>query len=100
MSARDRDLAARAADLARREADAQPAARRTVGTPRSAPVRITTDLSPLPYRELVAFAAELAQELGVARVTHSDVIRSLVEMLQDPAIAAQVSESVATRFSR
>lgn len=101
MNARNRnDLAARAADAAQRGAESQPAPRRAGTVPRSVPVRITTDLSPLSYRELVSFAAELAQELGVARVTHSDVIRSLVDMLQDPEIAAHISESVATRFSK
>lgn len=105
MSSKD-NLAARAQRLQqRREPAAEPATPnsdrptatgRTAAAPRVKPVRVTTDLSPQAHRALTAFTAELAQELGVARVAHSEVIRALLAELEtSPELRAAVTSRLA-----
>lgn len=54
------------------------------GPVRVKPVRLTVDLSPSDYEELRDWAYQ-------ARMSHSDVLRALVRLLQsDPSVAQQV----------
>jgi hypothetical protein len=48
---------------------------------RAAPIRITADLPPQHYRELIHYAADLAVELGRVKVPHVQVVRALVAEL-------------------
>lgn len=50
---------------------------------RTTPVRITTDLGPQLYKELTEFSQEAAIASGRARVPHSEVVRALIQQLQD-----------------
>lgn len=107
MSRPSADFSARIEQVSRRNADGDselPERPRHVGvtaqsnrprTPRTKTVRITTDLSPRSYRQLMAFCADLADQLGVARVTHSDIIRTLVSVLTtDSELQRNVEEKM------
>jgi hypothetical protein len=62
---------------------------------RTKTVRITTDLSPRDYRELVNFCLEAAGDTAVARVPHSVVIRLLLERLsRDRTLRLELVEQV------
>ncbi len=95
------DLAARAQRLRqRREPAVETAAakgdrtapdNRTAAVPRVKPVRVTTDLPPQTHRALTAMSVDLAQQLGVARVPHSDIVRALLAELEtDPQLQRKV----------
>jgi hypothetical protein len=78
--AKDRELrkAQMAAAAARRaEPNARPAGRTAI---RSKPVRITLDLSPELYRELIGWADSAAVELGVPRVSLADAMRAMIRV--------------------
>jgi hypothetical protein len=80
---RERELrkAQMAAAAARRaEPDAPPAGRTAI---RSKPVRITLDLSPELYRELIVWADSAAIELGVPRVSLADAVRAMIRVTAD-----------------
>jgi hypothetical protein len=80
---RDRELrkAQMAAAAARRaEPDAPPAGRTAI---RSKPVRITLDLSPELYRQLIVWADSAAIELGVPRVSLADAVRAMIRVTAD-----------------
>ena len=80
---RDRELrkAQMAAAAARRaEPDARPAGRTAI---RSKPVRITLDLSPELYRELIMWTDSAAIELGVPRVSLADAVRAMIRVSTD-----------------
>ena len=80
---RERELrkAQMAAAAARRaEPNARPAGRTAI---RSKPVRITLDLSPEMYRELVMLADSAAIELGVPRVSLADAVRTMIRVTAD-----------------
>ena len=80
---RERELrkAQMAAAAARRaEPDAPPAGRTAI---RSKPVRITLDLSPELYRELIVWADSAAIELGVPRVSLADAVRAMIRVTTD-----------------
>jgi hypothetical protein len=69
--------------------------------PRTKPVRITTDLSPVAYRRFRAWLGETADDLGVANISGSDVVRLLVDQLvDDPGLAAAVRAELARRQRR
>lgn len=81
-----------------------PARGRADGPPyvRTKPVRITTDLAPNEYRNLVACCSALANELGRARVSHSEVIRGLIALLETDealgtALASRLRDQAAER---
>jgi len=57
---------------------------------RSNPVRVSVDLDPAQYRELVAWCASAAAETGQPRITNAAVIRALVEALADTGISARI----------
>lgn len=80
---KDRELrkAQYAAAAARRaEPDARPAGKTAI---RSKPVRITLDLSPELYRELIGWADEAAIVLGVPRVSLADAVRAMIRVTAD-----------------
>lgn len=76
-----------AADRLRRGGPAVQEARAVSGGVRVKPVRITVDLDPTDYDTLRDFA-------HVERMTHTDVMRSLVRLLSDATVAQQVRASV------
>lgn len=67
---------------------------------RSRPVRRTVDLSPTHHRKLADWCSETAVELGVARVTGQDVLRSLVaRLLTDETLARKIRADLAEDFA-
>ena len=83
MAQRERDLrkAQMAAAAARRaEPNAGPAGRTAI---RSKPVRITLDLSPELYRELIVWTDSAAIALGVPRVSLADAVRAMIRVAAD-----------------
>jgi len=77
---RDRDLrkAQMAAAAGRRaEPNARPAGRTAI---RSKPVRITLDLSPELYRELIGWTDSAAIALGVPRISLADAVRAMIRV--------------------
>jgi hypothetical protein len=80
---RERDLrkAQMAAAAGRRaEPNAGPAGRTAI---RSKPVRITLDLSPELYRELIMWADSAAIAMGVPRVSLADAVRAMIRAAAD-----------------
>ncbi|WP_369335628.1 hypothetical protein OG559_31055 (plasmid) [Micromonospora sp. NBC_01405] len=63
--------------------------------------RITADLSPLEYRALTRVLADLAEMIGVHKVTTVDLIRSMVDELGEDLRqgAGPVVERVADRLA-
>lgn len=99
-----KNLAARAARINQRPSapEADPAEEAAAKAPaarpaviRADPIRVTTDLAPQSYRALIGFCADLAAQLGRAKVAHTIVIRELVAQLEaDKELQAAVAESV------
>ena len=111
------DMKARAAALANRKTTTQsaqvsqdapdvvaetPAARAPQrSAPRAKPVRVTTDLAPQSYRALLAYCAEMAEDLGRAKVPHVEVIRALIsELNANPDLQATVRQAVTKQLSK
>ena len=66
---------------------------------RTAPVRITVDLSPVDHRNLKRWCDDTALTLGRASIAGADVVRVLLDRLHsDPALAQQVIASLAQRI--
>jgi|GEM_PF-2671738 len=66
----------------------QPAKGRSIsGGVRVKPVRVTVDLEPSDYDALREFAHK-------ARMSHADVLRALVSLLQEAGVAQQVRQYV------
>lgn len=62
---------------------------------RATNVRRTVDLAPAHHAELDAWCAETARQLGRARVTGQDVLRTLVaELLRDETTARKVRKAL------
>lgn len=60
--------------------------------PRAKPVRLTIDVEPQAYQALRLLVIDLGAELGAARVTHSDVVRALLDSANDdPAVRAALT---------
>lgn len=76
-----------AADRLRRGGPAVQEARAVSGGVRVKPVRVTVDLDPTDYDDLREFAHR-------ARMTHTDVLRALVKLLENTDVAQQVRSSV------
>lgn len=75
---------------------------RTVATPvqkvRTAPVRITVDLSPVDHRNLKQWCDNTAEQLGRASIASAEVVRLLLDQLHaDPALAQAVTAGLAQR---
>ena len=62
------------------------AAQAGAGPVRVKPYRLTVDLEPADYEHLRDWAHQ-------ARMSHSDVLRALVKLLDDPSVAQQVRSS-------
>jgi hypothetical protein len=63
---------------------AQPPAGRTIsGDARVKPVRVTVDFDPAVYDQLRQWAF-------AERMSHADVLRALVTLLEDPSVAKRV----------
>ena len=78
---REQRKAQMAAAAARRATpDAHPAGRTAI---RSKPVRITLDLSPELYRQLIAWADSAAVTLDVPRVSLADAVRAMIRVADD-----------------
>jgi hypothetical protein len=69
-----------AAAARRAEPGAGPAGRTAI---RSKPVRITLDLSPELYRELIGWADAAAVTLGVPRISLADAMRAMIRVSAD-----------------
>lgn len=63
--------------------------------------RVSLDLLPNDYKFLKEFSGALATEHGVSRVTHADVLRAAVGLMQsDPELRAQISNSVGDQLEK
>lgn len=72
-----------------------PRASSSSSKPRVKPVRRTVDLPAAHHAELDAWCAETARQLGRARVTGQDVLRTLVaELLRDETTARKVRKAL------
>lgn len=67
------------------------------GTPESAPavrtkpIKTTVDLQPVEHRQFRRWCEETADELGLPAVASSEVVRVMIQLVQeDPALAARV----------
>lgn len=71
---------------------------RSSGAVRVRPVRITTDLGATQHRALKDFCDELASGAGLARVPGSEVVRALLDQLQeDPDLKQAISDEIIRR---
>jgi hypothetical protein len=73
-----------AAAAGRTEPAAAPPGRTAV---RARPVRITTDLTPELHREVTRWTAAAADDLDVARLPVSDVVRAMIRFVLDDTTA-------------
>ncbi len=64
---------------------------------RADPIRITADLPPQHYRELIGYAAGIASDLGRAKVAHVQVVRALVAELAE---SDDLQRRIATRVEQ
>jgi len=81
-----------AAAGARTEPGARPAGRTAV---RTAPIRITVDLSPPDYQRLSDLAADIGRQAGIPRLALAKFIRALIETAgSDPAVTEAVSRTI------
>jgi hypothetical protein len=64
----------------RSQPDPRPAGRTAI---RSKPVRITLDLSPELYRQLIQWTDSAALALGVPRVALADAVRAMIRVTAD-----------------
>ncbi|PPF54619.1 hypothetical protein C5C13_13395 [Clavibacter michiganensis] len=64
---------------------------------RADPIRITADLPPQHYRELITYAAGVASDLGRAKVAHVQVVRALVAELAE---SGDLQRRIATRVEQ
>jgi hypothetical protein len=70
-----------AAATRRTEPNAAPAGQTAI---RSKPVRITVDLTPEAYRQLSAWTADTAADLGYVKYPIADVVRAMIAALGNP----------------
>lgn len=89
------ELAARAAAVAAPAAEPDPA---TEGprVPRTRPVRVTVELSPMEHKLLRRWCADTSADLDLPVVAGAEVFRALLSlMLDDPEVAEQVRAELA-----
>ena len=89
----DDEFSSRLEALSRRPAR-RPA--REVGV-RSKPVRVTVDLAPQTHRMLAAYCEQLSQEIHAPRVTQAQVLRALIERLENDARVRDAVLKIVTR---
>ena len=94
MSAKD--LAARAAAVGSpRPRTTAPKVAAEPASIRTKPVRLSTDISPNAYRDLNAYCAEVAAQVGKARIAHTLVLRKLIDALHtDSRLREQIADAV------
>ena len=91
MSTSKDALAERSANALSRKKSDKPAA----VAPTSKPVRLSVDIDPDPYRQLVSWCQDVALAVGRVRVNHVWVLRAVIaEMLEDKELQAKVIERV------
>ncbi|GAA5170841.1 hypothetical protein GCM10023321_68560 [Pseudonocardia eucalypti] len=89
------DLAARAAAVAGGTAPADPEA--AARAPRTRPVRVTVELSPMEHKALRQWCAQTSADLDLPLVAGAEVFRALLSLMRtDPAVA----EAVRTELNR
>ena len=87
---RRRDLATRAAAVAAHTGGEQPRDPST-RAPRTRPVRVTVELSPLEHKALRTWCAQTSAELDLPLVAGAEVFRALLHLMSStPALAEQV----------
>ncbi|MGH3924837.1 MAG: hypothetical protein ACRDTT_18580 [Pseudonocardiaceae bacterium] len=75
--------------------------RQRLQSERSKPVRRTVDLPPTHHQKLTTWCSEAAVELGVARITGQDVLRSLVaRLLTDETLARKLRADLADELTQ
>lgn len=94
-----KDLAARAALVGSRRQKTHEQESRETPPPapkvRVEPVRLSTDISPNTYRFLIEYCAGIAAQIGKPRVTHTSVLRKLLDELQrDTDLQARISDHI------
>lgn len=89
------DLAARAAAVAGGAAPSDPET--TARAPRTRPVRVTVELSPMEHKALRQWCAQTSADLDLPLVAGAEVFRALLSLMRtDPAVA----EAVRAELSR
>lgn len=67
---------------------------------RSKPIRVNVDLAPQTHRYLASFCEQLSQEVHAPRVTQAQVLRALIERLEnDQRVRDAVLKIVAREMS-
>lgn len=95
-SSRRGDLAARAAVVAGASAEAaaagpEPKLDAAARSPRTRPVRVTVELSPMEHKALRQWCAQTAGDLDLPVVAGAEVFRALLSLMRaDPAMADAV----------
>lgn len=97
-----RELAARAAAVTQTSASAQPTASPQLPgspparPPRTRPVRVTVELSPMEHQALRQWCARTSAELDLPLVAGAEVFRALLSLMRDQsAVADQVRAELA-----
>jgi len=95
MTTRAEQIRAKAQAIrAQQEPHAEP--KRSTPKPRAKPVRRTVDLPASHHDQLSAWCNETARQLGKARVTGQDVLRTLVaRLLTDETMARRIRQDLA-----
>ncbi len=83
---RGEDLAARAAAVAGQAPTDVPA--RPTRTPRTRPVRVTVELSPVEHRALRTWCAQTSADLDLPLVAGAEVLRVLLQLMRSDAALA------------
>jgi hypothetical protein len=88
--------AAKAAKLAATDPETKPIEKKKKkAAPTTGPVRLSVDISSVPYRNLMNFCQDVAMEIGRVRVQHVWVMRAvLAELLEDKELQRRVIERV------
>ncbi|WP_037078177.1 hypothetical protein [Pseudonocardia spinosispora] len=85
------ELAARAATVAAGPPADQEPAQETTRAPRTRPVRVTVELSPMEHKALRQWCAHTAADLDLPVVAGAEVFRALLSLMrEDEGMADQV----------
>lgn len=94
-SSRRADLAARAAAVAAARGEEEPA--RAERVPRTRPVRVTVELSPMEHKALRQWCAQTSAELDLPLVAGAEVFRALLSLMRNQP---EVAEAVRAELER